>query len=219
MALKNNLENLKRTNKLLMGLNFCSVAVIGLLVYGVIHLSDVRRLYLPPAFEAGVVLRGNEVPEPTVYTFALTMWQQLNRWNEDGEKDYPNNIRRLRDFVTPTFKERLRQDVRARINGSNGAVNELRGRERTVELPADFVYDSGNVRKLDDGSWVVNLVLDLKETYEGLEVKAVRIKYPLVIKRFEVDWKRNPWGLAIAGYAENGPERITDKTVSMVDRQ
>ena len=218
MALKNQLENLKRNNRMLVLLLLGSLGVVAYMAYGLVHLSDVRRIYIPPSFQAGLVLEGNEVPKATVFSFAITMWQQLHRWRRDGEKDYPANIDSLTNYLTPAFKARLYEDVKARKFGANGAVNELRGRVRTVSLPENFSFNADLVRRLDDGSWEVALVLDLTETFEGLAIKQVRIRYPLWIKRFEVDWERNPWGLAIAGFTGDGPSRLSDNDYSMVHR-
>jgi len=218
MALKNQLEHYRRSSRLLLVTLMCMSVAIAALGLGLYKMSEVRRIYIPPSFRVGAVLDGREIPPATVYAFATTIWQQLHRWREDGEKDYYDNVVSLAYYFTPRFRESLVKDIKERKTAARGRVNELRGRERTVSLPEDFVYQTELVETRDDGSWIVNLDLDLEETYEGLTVKKVRIRYPLHIRRFEVDWQKNPWGLAITGYGPEGPRRLSpddERAVSM----
>ena len=64
-------------------------------------LQDTRRLYIPPDLTQGLITDFDRVPAPTVYTFASYIFQQLNRWPNDGEKDYPHKIYALQGFLTP----------------------------------------------------------------------------------------------------------------------
>lgn len=215
MGLKNQIDEYRRNSRYLMMVVGVMAIVIAVLGYGVMRLSDVRRIYIPPSFRVGAVLDGRTIPSETVFAFAMTTWQQLHRWRDNGEENYPANIGSLRPFFTPEFRKWLTQDMKERKAASSGQVNELRGRERSVSLPQGFVYDETIVTLLDDGSWLVDLELELTERFDDLTVKDILIRYPLHIKRYEVSWKSNPWGLAIAGFGGDGPSRLEPVSLSM----
>ena len=42
------------------------------------------RVYVPPDLRSGAVLAAEEVPPANVYAFAFYIFQQLNRWPENG---------------------------------------------------------------------------------------------------------------------------------------
>ena len=42
------------------------------------------RVYVPPDLRSGAVLAAEEVPPSNVYAFAFYIFQQLNRWHENG---------------------------------------------------------------------------------------------------------------------------------------
>jgi len=44
-------------------------------------------VHVPPDLRSGATLSVGEVPEANVYAFAFYIFQQLNRWSEDGAKD------------------------------------------------------------------------------------------------------------------------------------
>lgn len=71
------------------------------------------------------------MPPSSVYAFTFYIFQQLNRWPDNGEEDYSRNLRSLRAYLTPACYTRLEHDFQVRRNGG-----ELRERTRGVyELP------------------------------------------------------------------------------------
>ena len=70
---------------------------------------------------------------------------------------------------------------------------------------------------LGNGVWVVWLDLDLFESVKGMTVKHTAIRYPLRVVRHAVDLEANPWGLALDGFAGEGPRRLTAKELSSAD--
>ena len=54
------------------------------------------------------------------------------------------------------------------------------------------------------------LDLDLFESVKGMTVKKTTIRYPLRVVRFVVDPESNPWGLALDGFAAEGPRRLSE---------
>jgi hypothetical protein len=43
-----------------------------------------------------------------------------------------------------------------------------------------------------------------------MTVKQTTIRYPIRVVRQAIDPEANPWGLALDGYASDGPRRLTD---------
>jgi hypothetical protein len=43
-----------------------------------------------------------------------------------------------------------------------------------------------------------------------MTVKQTTIRYPIRVVRQAIDPESNPWGLALDGYANDGPRRLTD---------
>ncbi|MCG8033805.1 MAG: TIGR03746 family integrating conjugative element protein, partial [Candidatus Thiodiazotropha taylori] len=49
-----------------------------------------------------------------VYAFAFYIFQQLNRWPDDGAKDYGKAIFRISPYVTPRYRTDLMTDLEQR---------------------------------------------------------------------------------------------------------
>src|SRR5690606_31621644 len=95
--------------------------VIGLLlavIFGLwiawMRMPSTITVHIPPDLRAGAVLDLNEVPRANVYTFALYVFQQLNRWPEDGAEDYGKAIFRIAPYLTPNFREALITDMQTK---------------------------------------------------------------------------------------------------------
>jgi integrating conjugative element protein (TIGR03746 family) len=160
-------------------------------------------VHIPPDLRAGSTQPVHEVPQPNVYAFAYYIWQQLNRWPEEGSEDYGRNIFRLAAYVTPAFRAQLTRDMEQR-----GRRGELTRRVRMVREAPGAGFETRRVEVVEDGqSWVVWLDLDIVESVRGMDVKQTQVRYPLRVVRYDVDREKNPWGLALAGFA-SAPERI-----------
>lgn len=160
-------------------------------------------VHIPPDLRAGSTQPVHEVPQPNVYAFAYYIWQQLNRWPEEGSEDYGRNIFRLAAYVTPAFRAQLTRDMEQR-----GRRGELTRRVRMVREAPGAGFETRRVEVIEDGqSWVVWLDLDIVESVRGMDVKQTQVRYPLRVVRYDVDREKNPWGLALAGFA-SAPERI-----------
>jgi integrating conjugative element protein (TIGR03746 family) len=69
--------------------------VIAGLWYGWSQAPRELTVHIPPDLRSGAVLALNEVAPANVYAFAFYIFQQLNRWPEDGARDYGRAIYRV----------------------------------------------------------------------------------------------------------------------------
>ena len=162
-------------------------------------------VHVPPDLRSGATQTIDEVPPANVYAFAFYIFQQLNRWPEDGARDYGSAIFRVAPYVTPRYRADLVADMA--LKGKQG---ELAYRVRGVQEVTGHGYEERRVDVLAAGVWVVWLDLDLFESVKGMTVKQTAIRYPLRVVRLAVDPESNPWGLALDGFASAGPRRLTD---------
>ena len=66
--------------------------VIAGLWYGWSQAPAQLTVHIPPDLRSGAVLQVAEVPPANVYAFAFYIFQQLNRWPEDGARDFGRAI-------------------------------------------------------------------------------------------------------------------------------
>ncbi len=72
--------------------------------------NDVR-IHIPPDIRSGAILQADEISPPNVYTFAGYIFQQLNHWANNGDKDYGLQIFKTAPYLTPEFREYLINDL------------------------------------------------------------------------------------------------------------
>jgi len=166
-------------------------------------------LHIPPDLRSGAVLAVDEVPPPNVYAFAFYIFQQLNRWPEDGASDYGRAIFQVSPYLTP----RYRADLIAELD-QKGRQGELAYRVRGMQQIPGHGYEEHRVDVLSAHAWIVWLDVDLLESVKGMTVKRTAIRYPLRVVRYAVDLETNPWGLALDGFGAEGPRRLTDAELS-----
>jgi len=162
-------------------------------------------IHNPPDLRSGSTRKWWEVPPESVYTFSFYIFQQLNRWPIDGEKDYPRAIHKLSAYLTPSCQAELESDFQKRQTAS-----ELRNRTRSVfELPERGYGEDPELRVKVQGRdrWLVNLDLATEEFYGSERVKQAFVRYPLKVVRLDVDPEQNPFGLALDCY-DSSPQRI-----------
>jgi integrating conjugative element protein (TIGR03746 family) len=162
-------------------------------------------IHVPPDLRSGSTRKWWEVPPETVYTFSFYIFQQLNRWPNDGEQDYPRNLTQLDAYLTPSCKTMLQAEFEQRR-----AAGELRKRTRGVfEIPERGYGDdpSFRVKALGADAWLVNLDLTVDEYFGSERVKRALVRYPLHVVRMDIDPERNPFGLALNCYSGT-PQRI-----------
>lgn len=176
---------------------------------GWMHSQSHIRIDIPPRIpESGLSVTQGHVPKATVYSFAYYIWQNLNHWSKNGMTDYKTNIQQFTPFVTPGFKRELIDNYNTLLN-----AGELQDRLRTLQGTAGMLYSPEAVRYLGHGTWYVRLQLRLTEymNMNAKVVKDIQMQYTLRVVRFDVSAKQNPWGLALAGFAQS-PVRV--KTIT-----
>jgi len=188
--------------KLLLGAVVALVLLLALALVGWARAPSAITLYYPPDLSTGAQQLLGDIPKANVYSLVFYIFQQLNRWPNDGQDDYYARIHSLKNYLTPAcFEERL-SDYQARNRN-----NELTGRSRAVwEIPGRG-FNIQRVRVTSNNSWVVGLDLHVQETYRGERVKDRLIHFPISVVRYEVDPELNPWGMALDCYAA-APRRI-----------
>lgn len=99
--------------------------IIGLLVilglymaYGWQSAPRDLTIHVPPDLRSGSTRHWWDVPTESVYAFGFYIFQQINRWPNDGEVDYEDNITRLGSYLTPSCKAYLQKDFELRRNPS-----------------------------------------------------------------------------------------------------
>ena len=185
-------------------------AVIGLqlviimaLWIGWMRMPSTITVHIPPDLRSGAVMALNEVSPANVYSFAFYIFQQLNRWPNDGAEDYGKAIYRIAPYLTPSFRQHLIEDM-----DTKAKHGELANRVRSLQAIPGEGYEERRVDILGNEAWIVWLDLELKESVKGMLVKQTVIRYPLRVVRYAVDAEANPWGLALDGYATVGPQRL-----------
>jgi len=178
--------------------------VILALWFGWSQAPKTLTVHIPPDLRSGAVLTVGEVPPANVYAFAIYIFQQLNRWPEDGAQDYGKAIFRVSPYLTPRYRADLIADMDLK-----GRQGELAYRVRGVQEVPGHSFEEKRVDVLSKGIWVVWLDLDLYESVKGMTVKRTDIRYPIRVVHQDIDPEVNPWGLALDGFAGEGPRRLT----------
>lgn len=173
-------------------------------------LQEIRRVYIPPDMTQGLVTDYREVPAPTIYTFGLYIFQQINRWRNDGEIDYPQQIFALQGFLTPGCFATLQADMNEKQR-----LGELRQRVRSLQEILGQSYSRQRVQIESGNTWKIWLDVNVIESIGGHDVKNVMLRYALSVVRFDVDKEINPWGLALDCDSSMRPQLINENDVNL----
>lgn len=172
-------------------------------------------LHLAPDLKTGDSVRFVDgqapIPDVNVYGFAYYIWQQLNRWQSDGSKNYGEQMFRMQSYVTPSCMAQLQADMQQRHR-----AGELRSRTRHMTEIPGFGYTAKRVVAEGRSAWTVLLDMQLMESFRGQPVKDTYIRYPIRVVRYDVDREKNPWRLAIDCYGAHRPTRLDSQDVQAV---
>jgi integrating conjugative element protein (TIGR03746 family) len=176
-----------------------------LLGFGWWQAPTMLTIHIPPDLRSGSTRKWWDVPPENVYAFSLYIWQQVQRWPANGEVDYPQNLVKLGNYLTPSCRDFLQEDFAFRK--SNG---ELRRRVRGIyEIPGRGYGDDPDLRvkAVSDKDWIVTLDVSAEEYFASEQVKRALVRYRLKVARYDIDPEKNPFGLVIDCHA-SAPERI-----------
>lgn len=182
------------------GIELGTILVLG---FTLLRAPDDIVVHIPPDLRSGATLRPDEPTPANVYAFTFYIFQQLNRWPENGAEDYGKAIYSLAAYLTPKFRSELQKELE--LKGRRG---ELINRVRSIHERPGHGYENTKVIIESETSWIVNIDVELHESVKGMSIKQTLIRYPLRVVKFAVDPETNPWRLALDGFTLEGPVRI-----------
>lgn len=150
---------------------------------------------IPPDLRAGALVKPGEKNPENIFAFTTSVFMSLNSWGENGQKDYPDNVKKLLAFITPNFRNELVDDM----NKKNKA-GELQGITRQLSLPAEYVFDQDTVTVVNSNEWVVKLPLEIKEYVDGKLIKDIEVLYSFVVKRMRTNVGKNAEQIGIDSF-------------------
>lgn len=218
MAYRNDNENLKVRLKYCQGVIALLVLMIAGLGVGWDRARQEAVIHLPPNLEDGAQVKLNQPQRSHIFAFASRILQVINHWQNNGATDYGKAIDSVKPYLTPRFYAELKYDLEQRlvnpVDGTGTAVDELTGRVRSMQilLASDHkIFADDRVTARGQGEWVAQLDMHIEEQVKGMLVKSVNVRYPVRVVRYDVDLNANQWGLALDGYAEPGPTRLSQQ--------
>jgi len=162
--------------------------------YGWKKSPEYLTVHVPPDLRTGSTRLWWDIPPENVYSFALYIFSQLNRWPTNGEQDMPRNLFKLQNYLTPTCKATMERETERRRS-----AGELRNRVRGVyEILGHGYTDDPSLRVIqrDKNTWDVTLDITADEYYMSEPVKRALVRYPIRIIRYDINPEVNPWGMA-----------------------
>jgi len=195
VGLRSEHENLKDHIKTLRIVIFFLMMMVAALWVTTQVLTKTQSVSIPPDIRSGAVVQLNSPHPANVFAFTNYIFTKLNDWQKDGAKDFGKNAYDLQAFISKQFMAKLVTDIKLkRVRG------ELDGRTRQVNLLSG--YDEAHVDIINDSSWVVWLDMELVEHVQGMEIKRIKIRYPIKVTQTQVEQDKNPWGLLLDGYKQ-----------------
>ncbi|HET9645602.1 MAG TPA: TIGR03746 family integrating conjugative element protein [Burkholderiaceae bacterium] len=184
-----------------------SLTLFAVVSYWLYHKADNVNVHVAPDLRASEVVPVRDgkaaVPPANVYSFALYVWQQVNRWKTDGGKDYGKQIFAMQNYLTPRCRQWLQTNM-----DEKAQQGELSLRTRSLMEWPGRGYESNRVIANGGDGWMVLLDVQLLETMKGQPVKDVAVRWPVPVVRYAIDLQRNPYRLAVDCNHESVPARL-----------
>ena len=212
---KQALANAKLAILLLLLTNMMLVGLCIFALHGLINMPKNLTLYVPPSIPAsGLTTKVGEVPDTTVYSFAFYVWQSMQTWLNDGEKDYPNNLKNYSQYLTDDFRNELMMESKAL--DSNGL---LMNHQQTTFNADESGFKPEDVQFVGHNTWYVHLVMrtvnrvatDDKDNGSFATSHIVRdatTSYVFKVIQTDEVAPQNHWQLQLAGFATT-PKTLT----------
>lgn len=167
-----------------------------------------QLIRLEPDLRAGTVRNAWEVPPAFVYSFALTIVQKVNNWQENGSTDYSQNIMKLQNYITPSCRGFLMDDF-----ADKKSSGQLQNRKRIMMEMSGVGFNEINHTKITSrGRWDVNLSLNVREFIGDRLVKNKDVFWPVKVVEFNIDPELNTQGLALDCFSDQ-PKLLKDHRI------
>ena len=153
------------------------------------------KISIPPSLDFGLTTTTGAKTDFEIYQFAGYIEQQLYFWQNDGAKDFKDNIDNLWPFITPNYREHLSNKY---SNLSN--LGELDGREKSLIPLNHFSAELVTKNKL---GWQVNLDFKAEEFINNVRFKNKRQRHFVQVIVRDINPEINPWGLQLDVPVEN----------------
>ena len=102
------------------------VLVILVLGFSLLRAPDDIVVHIPPDLRSGAAVTPDSPSPSNVYSFAFYIFQQLNRWPENGAEDFGKAIFSLAPYLTPKYQAELQEELE--LKGRRGElINRVRG--------------------------------------------------------------------------------------------
>ncbi|MBB1334011.1 DUF2895 family protein [Pseudoalteromonas sp. SR41-6] len=175
-------------------LSIVCICLMFLLVHAHLKVINVPKQYTfwtPPDLTKGGFANLNAPEEIHVLNFTLTIQSNLYSWDENGQKEFPDNIDDYRNYLGDSYYKLLK-------SRADNAGNSYRGRER--KLSFDYTKNNHyNVENMGNGLWQVTTIMKVKDYVANNKIKDEYIKYSLIVGSVTLPLSDNPFGLAIIG--------------------
>lgn len=213
---RNALANAKLTILMLSGVLFLSFLVNVFCIEKLARVPKQLSIWIkPPIPASGLKATPDHIDKENVYAFTSYVWQAINYWPNDAQRDFMDNIKRFTPYITFSFKNTL-----LNMGKHLDDHNQLYGRSRVMFSATGERYDPEWVKYVGHGTWLVKLDVRIltkindskKQGFVGSSINSDVVKrYVFRVIAYGASQSKNPWGLAIDGFA------IKPKVVSYLD--
>ncbi len=159
-------------------------------------------VFIPPDTSKSMLVRLNDVPHPSVYTFAHMFLEHLNYCPKDCKTDFLDNLHSMHSLITDQCRATLENHVQRQ-----GDLYMYRSR-KLVPIVGE-VYRPNKVIQRSDRAWVVNETYELEERIRGTEIRKTRLFYPMRIVRVDMPIDINPYQMQFDCF-EGSPIRVDE---------
>ena len=153
------------------------------------------QVELLPNINSVQTVKSGETQLHNVYGLGALVFLGINKWENDGEQEYLENIKAYREYIDSGFMDWLIKDYEYKKSGGN--INELDGRSKEIRFVEQF-YTPEKVKTIGNGSWSTEMELEVKEKIGALVVKHYRGVIEIYVSK-QTKTKTNPWGLKLSG--------------------
>ena len=160
-------------------------------------------VYIPPDTSKSMMLRVNEIPHASVYTFAHMFLEILNYCPNDCKTDYQDNLNSMHSLITDQCRVQLE-------NHLNRQSDLYIYRSRKLIPVTGQAYSPEKVIQRSNRTWIVNETYELEERVRSTDIRKTRLFYPMRIVRVDMPVDLNPYQLQFDCF-EGAPFRVDEK--------